>query len=278
MRSSPRPLPISIHAPREGSDIFIFLLLRLLFGFQSTLPARGATLPKAGCRMRGSYFNPRSPRGERLPPMIHGSINIRISIHAPREGSDDSASSKVFSISISIHAPREGSDQITYFYSRVCRYFNPRSPRGERPFEGGQNEQGKEFQSTLPARGATPMESKNCRIESFQSTLPARGATHIEAAKNMQIKYFNPRSPRGERRFPALVQASLDCISIHAPREGSDHFFSRLFNEMSYFNPRSPRGERRYLGGQQDRDRDISIHAPREGSDNRQHEKPMGGT
>ena len=132
LRSSPRPLPISIHAPREGSDIFIFLLLRLLFGFQSTLPARGATLPKAGCRMRGSYFNPRSPRGERLPPMIHGSINIRISIHAPREGSDDSASSKVFSISISIHAPREGSDD-----SASSKVFSIR------------------FQSTLPARGAT---------------------------------------------------------------------------------------------------------------------------
>ena len=152
---------ISIHAPREGSDCLISpgVLgrqpfqstlpargatyfcdhLRAPFPFQSTLPARGATylfFCFSGC---SSDFNPRSPRGERLPPMIHGSINIRISIHAPREGSDDSASSKVFSISISIHAPREGSDQITYFYSRVCRYFNPRSPRGERPWRGNRS-------------------------------------------------------------------------------------------------------------------------------------------
>ena len=112
------------------------------------------------------------------------------------------------------------------------------------------------------------MESKNCRIESFQSTLPARGATHIEAAKNMQIKYFNPRSPRGERRFPALVQASLDCISIHAPREGSDSVERPALADQLDFNPRSPRGERLNVIDKIRVEQVISIHAPREGSDN----------
>ena len=56
--------------------------------FQSTLPARGATLP---------------------PQRLNRSRSI--SIHAPREGSDNlSEALKVLDLQISIHAPREGSD------------------------------------------------------------------------------------------------------------------------------------------------------------------------
>ena len=35
-------------------------------------------------------------------------------------------------------------------------------------------------------------------------------------------KYFNPRSPHGERRFRALQGLAACDISIHAPRTGSD--------------------------------------------------------
>ena len=77
---------------------------------------------------------------------------------------------------------------------------------------------------------------------------------------------FNPRSPRGERRFsgrcwadwcdfnprsregsdrPAAYPGSKTGISIHAPREGSDKPLSgHDFFRLQHFNPRSPRGER----------------------------------
>ena len=54
---------------------------------------------------------------------------------------------------------------------------------------------------------------------------------------------FNPRPPRGGRRFVRIVSLSLPIISIHAPREGGDP-------EYGYV-----------LGGCHG----ISIHAPREG-------------
>ena len=100
----------------------------------------------------------------------------------------------------------------------------------------------------------------------FQSTLPARGATRVADGCPCNPKDFNPRSPHGERPFLMLLM--LDCnnfnprsphgerlvvgtavntamlISIHAPRTGSDMFCGQ------------PRGEVR-----------ISIHAPRTGSD-----------
>ena len=55
-------------------------------------------------------FNPRSPRGER-PCVKRGTKIQRISIHAPREGSDEGAAiAEALEDLISIHAPREGSD------------------------------------------------------------------------------------------------------------------------------------------------------------------------
>ena len=64
------------------------------------------------------HFYPRSPRGERR--LRHGGQqdDWRISIHAPREGSDAVKIAGVWLIdSISIHAPREGSDFVMQVYN-----------------------------------------------------------------------------------------------------------------------------------------------------------------
>ena len=58
--------------------------------FQSTPPARGATMP-----------------------LLNGSLVVYISIHAPREGGDTGGKFAVACWEgISIHAPREGGDRI----------------------------------------------------------------------------------------------------------------------------------------------------------------------
>ena len=56
------------------------------------------------------------------------------------------------------------------------------------------------FQSTRPVRGATAVNSLFLRFKIFQSTRPVRGATKV-----------------------ALVEASAQGISIHAPRAGRDY-------------------------------------------------------
>ena len=125
-----------------------------------------------------------------------------ISIHAPRKGSDLSGF-KVLeqSAKISIHAPRKGSDGIS---SRGVTFT--------------------EFQSTLPARGATvPRFGLPLRERLFQSTLPARGATAVPKGASKDIGNFNPRSPQGERPWD-LVNGTF----------------------VIDFNPRSPQGERHY--------------------------------
>ena len=52
---------ISIHAPREGSDASNGGRRSQPGLFQSTLPVRGATWKNQKCRFTLGYFNPRSP-------------------------------------------------------------------------------------------------------------------------------------------------------------------------------------------------------------------------
>ena len=57
---------ISIHTPHAGSDCTGSAGAGVYFGFQSTLPMRGATMSAARTMLTGCYFNPHSPCGERL--------------------------------------------------------------------------------------------------------------------------------------------------------------------------------------------------------------------
>ena len=166
-------------------------------------------------------FNPRSPCGERFCD------SRRISIHAPRAGSDvkkrhKAAILKLFQSTL----PVRGA---TRFAPDVCRgllfqstlpvrgatfgrragdsgagYFNPRSPCGERRITflvccaNCCN-----FNPRSPC-GERRLNVQNIHISFlFQSTLPVRGATNFEGCNLRYDKNFNPRSPCGERRFLA---------------------------------------------------------------------------
>ena len=101
---------ISIHAPRMGSD---------------------TSLRPITCS--ASYFNPRSPHGERRGNHTRENIFLLISIHAPRMGSDFARTADCsHGVLISIHAPRMGSDYDIPLYVHPAQDFNPRPPHGER--------------------------------------------------------------------------------------------------------------------------------------------------
>ena len=57
-----------------------------------------------------------------------------ISIHAPREGCDTGRAAGMPQHAISIHAPREGCDKQGGFSISTGENFNPRTPRGVRPW------------------------------------------------------------------------------------------------------------------------------------------------
>ena len=121
---------------------------------------------------------------------------------------------------ISIHAPRGGSDCLILRDHLSRMYFNPRSPRGERPNSGYMAAQQAKFQSTLPAGERLAIMGGNNGLEKFQSTLPAGERqsvrNELESAGEISI-----HAPRGGATFPMFPYQSVRHISIHAPRGGA---------------------------------------------------------
>ena len=130
-----------------------------------------------------------------------------------------------------------------------------------------------QFLSTLPARGATrPSYATAQSAAAISIHAPREGSDVQDIPGRIDVSYFYPRSPRGERRFTphfgnclilflsTLPARGATCnpdssnhwfyISIHAPREGSD-----------------VRDDNRHIA------RLISIHAPLAGSDGKIQQK-----
>ena len=123
--------------------------------FLSTLPARGATCGSTHTVTDCTNFYPRSPRGERpLMQRQYRPTSIFLST-LPARGATRNRRLERQQFGISIHAPREGSDEPTAAVHYGTLNFYPRSPRGERPAQRTFQFMAKEFLSTLPARGAT---------------------------------------------------------------------------------------------------------------------------
>ena len=191
--------PISIHASREGSDPFAKVHNQLT-----------------------TNFNPRFPRGKRRSVIGYPLSFGLISIHASREGSDLGVAVVTAPRKISIHASREGSDKAPQNSNSRNTYFNPRFPRGKRHFMGCVVLVSVKFQSTLPAREATPF------LKFLECTPPIsihasrEGSDPFAKVHNQLTTNFNPRFPRGKRRSVIGYPLSFGLISIHASREGSD--------------------------------------------------------
>ena len=222
--------------------------------FQSTHPARGATIYPHPTMSIHRNFNPRTPRGVRPTSVIPSAKAIKISIHAPREGCDRrlyihcillhcisihapregcdgvKAGGGPSARRISIHAPREGCDKQNLRHHHRIYNFNPRTPRGVR------------------------LSIDNWWLKGnvqFQSTHPARGATWCSGAGTGQTDHFNPRTPRGVRLSLRGWRGGQWSISIHAPREGCDALCLLLYMLNNV----------------------ISIHAPREGCDSKLYQR-----
>ena len=169
--------------------------------FQSTLPARGATRTYWYLLPSTFYFNPRSPHGERLTVFVTLAVRPRISIHAPRTGSDNPRSPHgERPARISIHAPRTGSDKTAAATRDGRGHFNPRSPHGERRYLHKKNAVAiANFNPRSPhgERRARTAQGRNGGIISIHA--PRTGSDKRINSTKRPTTNFNPRSPHGER-------------------------------------------------------------------------------
>ena len=170
------------------------------FKFQSTLPVWGATR-----RIQGRGYA------------------VRISIHAPRVGSDPLAS-KIPTPRPSFQStlPVWGATEIFRFLRCGILDFNPRSPCGERLYQMQSAFVKSLFQSTLPVWGATPSAGHYTTRPSISIHAPRVGSDWPVCGSTARMFNFNPRSPCGERPGQGWATRADINISIHAPRVGSD--------------------------------------------------------
>ena len=168
---------ISIHAPRVGSDFSEPSLTRWICYFNPRSPC-GERRISAFHGLCADHFNPRSPCGERR--RIRGGRNIPCQIFQstlPVWGATVAGGDHPDGHGISIHAPRVGSDSSPRLTCSRRRNFNPRSPCGERH---------------------VPVELWMQRV-GISIHAPRVGSDSGSPTTASPSNNFNPRSPCGER-------------------------------------------------------------------------------
>ena len=274
-----------------GSDAFVRPSSSRSSIFQSTLPAWGATDRCQTACSRQKDFNPRSPHGERPNQLSQGASVIKISIHAPRMGSDtDREGQGTWCEYFNPRSPHGERQLQSHGICHAIHNFNPRSPHGERlPHRSGRSplggisihapRMGSDFDDDhLPSSGSV-----------FQSTLPAWGATHGKSFDDCQIS-ISIHAPRmgsdGLFRFRSVSQGRFQStlpawgatakdqlyrqhqiISIHAPRMGSDSGLPQRKTAKRRFQSTLPAWGATAQQAKNLEMQNISIHAPRMGSD-----------
>ena len=131
------------------------------------------------------------------------------------------------------------------YLSKSSRYFNPRSPNGERPCPvAALYSVNRYFNPRSPHGERLRADAKAATMPTFQSTLPARGATRWTrwTRRFLSISIHAPRT--GSDADGCAQGDSARSISIHAPRTGSDGVIGHKRFSQIDFNPRSPHGER----------------------------------
>ena len=190
--------------------------------FQSSLPAKGATAELMAV----------------LKP-------LRISILAPREGSDmRMGTHETRSGDISILAPREGSD---------------RGKPGVAPIHC-------KFQSSLPAKGATIMPVDCYKATSISILAPREGSDICVGKHRSVVFHFNPRSPRRERPWRRSISSRHSHFNPRSPRRERRNAPQRFAQRIKFQSSLPAKGAT-YAGLSFLVAIYISILAPREGSD-----------
>ena len=147
--------------------------------FQSTLPVWGATVTVSLLHFTVSYFNPRSPCGERP--------------HRGRPG-------VVHLVRFQSTLPVWGATLVTQWHRAPVSEFQSTLPVWGATARSGAGSRSSRFQSTLPVWGATGPISVAISLDGISIHAPRVGSDcPARPPGGRPSTYFNPRSPCGER-------------------------------------------------------------------------------
>ena len=185
---------ISTHAPRTGSD--------LRAGRAGCDREISTHAPRTGSdRMQPSmlnsltYFNPRSPHGERHTTTGRDNHDHGFQPTLPARGATPPHRGRHRPRLISTHAPRTGSDHPACLVHHLMVSFQP----------------------TLPARGATGFNCRDANSKKISTHAPRTGSDSFTGDTDGSQSNFNPRSPHGERPQISQMQTSRCYFNPRSP-------------------------------------------------------------
>ena len=188
------------------------------YGFQSTLPLRGATRFGELAAYAADNFNPRSPCGERPCTALLPLPDMTFQSTLPLRGATGVGGGKLLHCLFQSTLPLRGAT-FGHWIIKPCAAISIHAPLAG---------------SDLLRLGEIHVPPL------FQSTLPLRGATHRQSHNGWSRWYFNPRSPCGERLSCAVVRFGESDISIHAPLAGSDPMAKFLIGDGAGISIHAP--------------------------------------
>ena len=222
---------ISIHAPRTGSDLKKQSKratirnfnprsphgerrqprkpMHRVCRFQSTLPARGATLPCLPVSAFLSDFNPRSPHGERRLQGLRTAFARNFNPRSPHGERLISTSASYSIVAFQSTLPARGATALLDFYAAkgAISIHAPRT--GSDALRRASSARSRSFQSTLPARGATRRNNHEGTERTISIHAPRTGSDLYDPNSLEKQIHFNPRSPHGERRDNMAIIAII---------------------------------------------------------------------
>ncbi len=243
------PMSVSIHAPRTGRDEAAGTSSARGCSFNPRAPHGARPAASHACCSDGKFQSTRPARGATCyckdPPGCHF-----VSIHAPRTGRDVQASRpRLAHRPVSIHAPRTGRDPDGLWSFSTETDVSIHAPRTGRDCGTTvATASVKEFQSTRPARGATPLPARSVCQQAVSIHAPRTGrdgnARHVAGEHDG----FNPRAPHGARLDPSSRYAWAAPFQSTRPARGATTSCGFARPSAGSFNPRAPHGARRRAG------------------------------
>ena len=201
-------------------------------------------MPMKNADLKRSYFNPRPPRGGRLPggkSKFYYSINFNP--RPPRGGRPDYVCAFWMVFAISIHVLREEDDFVKCNSPRVAIIsIHVLREEDDERLACRCSHLGISIH-VLREEDDHAWHSDHDRGHKFQSTSSARRTTNDLKYVDDKIRIsIHVLREEDDGRYPQIGDRSV--ISIHVLREEDDSTFRRMVLLREYFNPRPPRGGR----------------------------------
>ena len=216
--------------------------------------------------IRLSYFNPRSPWGERQEQCRRFTEILQFQSTLPVGGATWITLAEWRYDGISIHAPRGGSDVSVLVWLFWVSNFNPRSPWGERRHWSRSGWRRQAISIHAP-RGGSDNQFANVKtgLMDFNPRSPWGERRHLPSRTPRQ-KRFQSTLPVGGATFLALGLIGNGIFQSTLPVGGAT--LARVQQIRWYrFQSTLPVGGATKLAGRTLSNDGISIHAPRGGSD-----------